>query len=65
MLGKPKKLYCCERCQNYWSCEAKWYRGEHGSENVCCPLCTFFSICWKDIPYSDTSQNKGTHEKKK
>ncbi|MFC1570207.1 hypothetical protein ACFL4E_00295 [Candidatus Omnitrophota bacterium] len=43
---KTKKLNCCEKCQNYWSCETKWYRGEHNKENICCPLCNFYESCW-------------------
>jgi hypothetical protein len=41
-----RKLNCCEKCQNYWSCEKKWYRGEHKKENVCCELCVFYETCW-------------------
>jgi len=37
-----KKMHCCERCQVYWTCETKWYRGE---ENICCPVCNFYTIC--------------------
>ena len=40
-----KKINCCETCQVYWTCETKWYRGEKGEENVCCPVCTYYAIC--------------------
>ena len=40
-----KKLHCCEKCQLYWTCETKWYRGERGEENICCPLCNFYRVC--------------------
>jgi len=40
-----KKLHCCEKCQLYWTCETKWYRGERGEENICCPLCNFYRAC--------------------
>ena len=40
-----KKLHCCEKCQPYWTCETKWYRGERGEENICCPLCNFYRVC--------------------
>jgi hypothetical protein len=43
---KSKILHCCEKCQNYWTCETKWYRGERGEESICCPLCVFHHICW-------------------
>ena len=46
---KIKKLHCCEKCQNYWSCETKWYRGEHNQENICCPLCNFYQTCWAPL----------------
>jgi hypothetical protein len=47
----PEQHYCCERCQNYWTCETKWYKGEHGEESVCCWLCSFYP-CWKDASCS-------------
>ena len=43
-------LNCCERCQNYWTCETKWYRGENNKENICCPLCMSYGACWSIIP---------------
>ncbi len=46
---KFKKLNCCEKCQNYWTCETKWHRGEHGQENICCSLCIFYETCWKPV----------------
>ena len=36
---------CCESCQLYWTCEAKWYRGEKGEGCVCCKLCNFYLDC--------------------
>ncbi|MCX5667600.1 MAG: hypothetical protein NTY34_04730 [Candidatus Omnitrophica bacterium] len=39
------KMNCCETCQVYWTCEAKWYRGEKGEENACCPVCNYFRVC--------------------
>ncbi|MFQ5952827.1 MAG: hypothetical protein ACE5JK_05420 [Candidatus Omnitrophota bacterium] len=47
---KIKTLHCCEKCQNYWTCESKWYRGERGEENICCPLCGSHSVCLGIIP---------------
>ena len=38
-------MNCCETCQTYWSCETKWYRGERGEENACCPACNYFKVC--------------------
>jgi len=43
-----KGLHCCEKCQLYWTCETKWYRGEKGEENICCPLCNFYKVCIND-----------------
>ena len=42
---KKKNMHCCEKCQVYWTCETKWYRGERGEENICCPVCNFYNIC--------------------
>jgi len=39
------KLHCCETCQVYWTCETKWYRGERGEENLCCPVCNYYRVC--------------------
>jgi len=44
-LMHSPKMNCCETCQVYWTCEAKWYRGEKGEENVCCPICNYFRVC--------------------
>ncbi len=40
---RKAKLHCCERCQVYWSCDTKWYRGERHEEDICCPRCNFYS----------------------
>ena len=48
--AKSKVLHCCEKCQNYWTCETKWYRGERGEESICCPLCGFHHVCWEKCP---------------
>jgi hypothetical protein len=40
-----EKLNCCETCQVYWTCETKWYRGEKGEENICCPVCNYYRVC--------------------
>jgi hypothetical protein len=39
------KINCCETCQVYWTCETKWYRGEKGEENICCPVCKYYNVC--------------------
>ena len=39
------KMKCCETCQVHWTCETKWYRGERGEENACCPVCNYFKVC--------------------
>jgi hypothetical protein len=39
------KLHCCETCRVYWTCETKWYRGERGEENLCCPVCIYYRVC--------------------
>ena len=39
------KMTCCEKCQIFWTCETKWYRGERGEENICCPVCNFYREC--------------------
>ena len=44
-IMSQSKINCCETCQIYWTCETKWYRGEKGEENVCCPVCNYFLVC--------------------
>ncbi|RKY41214.1 MAG: hypothetical protein DRP85_06885 [Candidatus Makaraimicrobium thalassicum] len=50
-MGKKnlRQLHCCEKCQNYWTCETKWHRGETNQENICCDLCNFYKLCWGPI----------------
>jgi hypothetical protein len=43
------KLNCCETCQVYWTCETKWYRGEKGEENICCPVCNYYRVCLEKL----------------
>ena len=43
-MSQPK-MNCCETCQVYWTCETKWYRGEKGEENICCPVCNYYRVC--------------------
>jgi hypothetical protein len=40
-----RKLHCCEKCQVFWTCETKWYRGERNEENICCPVCNYYYDC--------------------
>jgi len=42
------KMHCCEKCQVYWTCETKWYRGEKGQENICCPVCNYYRVCLEE-----------------
>ena len=39
------KMICCERCQVFWTCELKWYRGERHEENLCCERCDYYRVC--------------------
>lgn len=36
---------CYELCSIYQDCQLKWYCGERGEEQVCCPLCCIFYDC--------------------
>lgn len=45
MREKMLKMYCCERCQIYWTCDTKWYRGERQEEDICCSRCNFYNEC--------------------
>ena len=38
-------MNCCTRCQVYWSCETKWFRGEKNEENICCKICDYYKSC--------------------
>ena len=53
MKSKKGKLYCCERCQIYWTCDTKWYRGERHEEDICCPRCNFFTGCLSKLSRKD------------
>lgn len=53
-------LHCCEKCQVYWTCETKWYRGERGQENICCPVCNYYRICLEEQKKANRQKgNKG------
>lgn len=49
MKEKQTQMHCCERCQIYWTCDTKWYRGERNEENVCCSRCNFYSECLEKL----------------
>ncbi|TRZ49377.1 MAG: hypothetical protein D4S01_08680 [Dehalococcoidia bacterium] len=53
MKEKKLKLHCCERCQFYWTCDTKWYRGERHEEDICCPRCNFFTECLSKLNRKD------------
>ena len=40
---------CCELCSIYQGCQLKWYRGERGEGQFCCPLCRLFYDCNPEI----------------
>lgn len=40
-----ERIHCCDKCQIFWTCETKWYRGERKEENICCPVCNFYRGC--------------------
>ena len=52
------KINCCETCHVYWTCETKWYRGEKGEENICCPVCNYFKICGEKAGKNKDTKNK-------
>lgn len=53
------KINCCETCHIYWTCERKWYRGEKGEENICCPLCNYYKSCLDNKSPKRGSNTKG------
>jgi len=53
-------MHCCEKCQVYWTCETKWYRGEKGEENICCPVCNYYRVCLEEQKKVD--KKKGDKE---
>lgn len=57
-MAQPK-INCCESCRVYWTCETKWYRGEKGSENICCTICNYYNSCL------EKAENKGSGAKNK
>ncbi|MDD5745998.1 MAG: hypothetical protein PHO30_01915 [Candidatus Omnitrophica bacterium] len=46
----PEAQYCCERCQIFWTCEMKWYRGERHERSTCCAQCDYYPLCPKKHP---------------
>ena len=51
---------CCKDCHIWNSCNTKWYRGEKGEKQSCCPICNKFLQCNPDYFYntdSDFSKN--------
>lgn len=52
------RINCCETCHVYWTCETKWYRGEKGEENLCCPVCNYFRTCSDKIKTDAASGQK-------
>jgi len=45
---------CCMNCHLWGSCETKWYRGEKGEGQVCCPICKQFFQCNPNFPRSES-----------
>jgi general secretion pathway protein A len=39
------KTFCCAHCQQFNNCPTKWNRAEKGEEQVCCEVCTKYSLC--------------------
>jgi len=56
-MSNLSKINCCETCQVYWTCETKWYRGEKGEENICCPVCNYYKICLDKVKGSKGAKN--------
>lgn len=50
-------INCCETCRVYWTCETKWYRGEKGEENLCCPICNYHKECSDKIKTANNAAN--------
>jgi len=59
------KMHCCEKCQIFWTCETKWYRGERGEENICCPVCNFYRECLKKFKANESKNAKKVKAVKK
>jgi len=57
-IMQHNKINCCETCQVYWTCETKWYRGEKGEENICCPVCNYYKICMDKINKEKEAKEK-------
>jgi len=43
------KWHCCDRCQKWFTCETKWYRGEKNIPQNCCPNCENYSKCYDEF----------------
>ena len=58
MKEKKLKMNCCERCQIYWTCDTKWYRGERHQEDTCCERCNFYTECLAKLQKKQKQQKK-------
>lgn len=47
---------CEQDCRLWNSCETKWYRGERGEKQVCCPIWERFYQVNSDFPLPDSTE---------
>ena len=46
--ASDNKIHCCAKCQDYDSCETKWFHAVEGKENLCCPKCEYYQECLEE-----------------
>jgi general secretion pathway protein A len=39
------KTFCCSFCKDFNTCSIKWDRAQKGEEQICCEICTKYSLC--------------------
>jgi len=50
--------HCCDRCQKWFTCETKWYRGEKKIPQTCCPNCENYSKCYDEYKKEEEKNKK-------
>jgi len=56
--------FCCHRCQKWSTCDTKWYRGEKGIPQNCCPNCENYDKCYAEFMLTEEENRKKNPKKK-
>lgn len=50
--------FCCHRCQKWYTCDTKWYRGEKKIPQYCCPNCENYDKCYEEFKRLEEGKKK-------